>query len=140
MIKADELQIGDWVQNPFGYKVQVLDIHYIKDEGDGYGGGYRIHIGKSNWECVQWLEEKDIEPIPLTPEILEENGFDYMGNCHYDYEDGYGQLVRYDTFNRRLKITRDLDIIFDSGDYAELMLHELQHTLKLCGINKDIRL
>lgn len=84
--------------------------------------------------------EYELFPIPVTPEILEKNGFDYMGNCHYDYEDGYGQLVRYDTFNRRLKIIRDLDIIFDSGDYAELMLHELQHALKLCRIDLQIKI
>lgn len=130
MIKATDLMIGDWVQIVPTAPVMPNEYHRIDWIRTG-------EIGFDNRKIVTYPY---IQPIPLTPEILEKNGFDYMGNCHYDYEVGYGQLVRYDTFNRRLKIIRDLDIIFDSGDYAELMLHELQHALKLCGIDKKITL
>lgn len=139
-MKATDLMIGDWVQNPLGYKAQVLDIHYIKDEGDGYGGGYRIHIGKSNLGVVQWLEEKDIEPIPLTPKILEKNGFlksdDFfcMAEDFYDIDiieisDGIWR-VRYDNLECSA-ITDTFHICF---------VHELQHALRLCKINKEIEL
>lgn len=146
-MRATDLMVGDWVQNPLGYKAQVLDIRYIKDEGDGYGGGYRVNIGTNDWGCVQWLEEKDIEPIPLTPKILEKNGFLVK---HPDSEkrqywrDRAGQIVVHK--NRGYFFFSISGNAFKFGFYVPHFsshiryVHELQHALKLCGIEKEIEL
>lgn len=92
MLKTNELQIGDWVQNPLGYKAQVLDIHYIKDEGDGYGGGYRINIGDSNWGGLSSGLRKRTFSLSLSPQrywgkiILKLRSGGLMGQTSIAYE------------------------------------------------------
>ena len=75
--------------------------------------------------CVNIKVGKGLEPIPLAPDIFEKNGFkdiDKEDNC-----DGY-------------------DIYWTNGDGYSInaqdlrlhYVHELQHALKLCGIDKEI--
>lgn len=131
-MRATDLMIGDWIM--YGDKpVQVL----------------QLTVGK---------EYKGFFPIPLTSEILEKNGF-YYGNtaseedfcnavgCSYPedgwcYDEGAGEikilfptesdggLIRLDDQSE----DRHLELVF----VEPIMLHELQHALKLCGIDKEI--
>lgn len=75
-----------------------------------------------------------IKPIPLTPEILEKNG---LAN---DY---YGSYFKEDE-HMLLEISSSEDGIswtINFHEYGILKLeyvHQLQHALKLCGIDKEI--
>lgn len=107
-MKANELMIGDWVigcsREPF--KIGIIDPVFL-----------------------YWNE---VQPIPLTPEILEKNGFVVESNYPYGNPLQYCILV-----DDRLWI----DISGENFFEGELeYVHQLQHALKLCGIEKEIEL
>lgn len=120
-MKTTELMIGDWVQIQYRDKrVKVTDIY----------------DGKIYTTAISPLMEDEFAPIPLIPEILEKNGLalDRMGN--YFPED-----KRYDL--EISEIEGDIYWTVCWGDYGVLRLryvHELQHALRLCGIEKEIAL
>lgn len=88
-----------------------------------------------------------VQPIPLTSEILENNGFPFNEvetnssiqsvykhyTKFYDFPLGKGFYIEYDTVDNIFYITDHCWIRFK-------YVHEFQHVLKLCGINKDIKL
>ena len=109
-MKTSELMIFDW----------VLDTRTNRP--------LRVNPFMAEMEVPEW------EPIPLTPEILEKNGLanDPYG-CHFK-EDEY----------MALEISVEEEGIYwtiNYNEYAILKLkyvHQLQHALRLCGINKEI--
>ena len=71
----------------------------------------------------------NIEPIPLTPEILEKNGF------VVESRDYHGNPLQY------CALVDGLWIDISGENYFEGKLeyvHQLQHALRLCGIEKEI--
>ena len=98
---------------------------------------------------------RDLEPIPITPEILEKNDW-YWGltsdeedfeHCvmgtyepHWVYDEGAGEISLFftnDTDGGALKIddqrfNRHLEFVWCDTLYV----HELQHALRLCGLNE----
>lgn len=117
-MKANELMINDWVYLAKGYgkpkkgilKIDALDLHRISDG---------------------MLE---VEPIPLTPEILEKNGFveSHVNGCFSLY------TLIYDGISFSLKYVRSVFQWLGPLDFK--YVHELQHALRLCGIKKEIEL
>lgn len=74
-----------------------------------------------------------LAPFPLTAEILEKNGFEYDHDYHswiYDeFTINYGHLINED----------EGDYLFIWVADASMKLtyvHELQHALRLCGLNE----
>ena len=120
VMKATDLMIGDWVI-AYGKNTQVVwvgNIHKLAVRG-----------------FPSEFYEDEIEPIPLTPEILEKNEFfksyDDDG-IHYKYtliSDGIGFSLKY---------VRSVFQWLGPLDFK--YVHELQHALKLCGIKKEIEL
>lgn len=113
-MKVQDLMIGDWVTcsiNNKYYKVSELTSDI---ELEGYG-----FIFHSLFD--------DIEPIPLTAEILE-NNFPTI-------EDGvtWSETTDSDLFNIRVEYDKYVEGIFR-------FIHELQHALRLAGIDKEIEL
>ena len=92
-----------------------------------------------------------IDPIPLTPEILEKNGF---GKFDFpDIEKQHKWFLRLDTLSYISLWTRELNDNSSSGWMCNIekqsavsgcfmivYTHELQHLLKLVGINKEIQI
>lgn len=117
-MKVGDLMIGDWLL----YKSDSLE------------NAFPIQITREmfNKELVVWNDR--FEPIPLTPEILEKNGLanDPYG-CHFK-EDEY----------MALEISVEEEGIYWTINYNEYgilkleYVHQLQHALKLCGIDKEI--
>ena len=71
-MKANELRIGNKFQSPFGVET-VFEIFDNTDRGRLIQKGYEhIITCKENGNQYKPIE---IEPIPLTPEILEKCGF-----------------------------------------------------------------
>ena len=79
---------------------------------------------------------KEIEPIPLTKEILEKNGFiEYRKKC-YRIEFGEGIYI-----NADFTADEPFCSIHNRGYYATPVckfVHQFQHALRLCGIEKEI--
>lgn len=106
-MKANELMLGDWVIGCSGEPFQ---------------------IGEIDPDFIYWDE---IKPIPLTPEILEKNGF-VVESRYY-----HGNPLQYCVLVDGLWIDISGENFFEGKlEYV----HQLQHALRLCGIDKTIEL
>ena len=147
-IRCRAFMVGDWCCDHHGFPMQITNV------GDDYA--YATFEGNEGdpWE----FDDKDDQPEPiiLTPEILEKNGWYYgltsdeedaeycLDGCHYDrhwcYDEGAGSIslifpndadggeliIDDQSFNRHLNL-----VFCDT-----LHVHELQRTLRLCGLNE----
>ena len=124
-MKANELMIGDWVIDG----KNIAQITSITCDG----------IIETTFNKSSNIEV--IEPIPLTPEILEKNGF--IGDKNVckskvrdDSKDELWQC-EYAWYLKNLRI-KNLTNSSIARLYNIMFVHELQHALRLCGINKEI--
>lgn len=145
-MKENELMVGDWVygctdpyspdeeQKKFPVKVIRIDL-----DGDIYTMGQ--NPSDDPYDDEWW----NIEPIPITPEILEKNfekrevrilvgtkthyclGNDYFDLAVSEYTDSIWE-VEYTNCEAHFPLIRNL------VGYV----HELQHALRLCGITREI--
>lgn len=129
-MRANELMKGDWISytedgKPYFARVSEVYQSSVFTE-DGYFEGREV-------------EEDEIMPIPLTPEILEKNGFkksDYgWYNRKIDEWEIEIYIGRIETF---VKINKGVYPHINNTDCR--FLHKLQHALNLCGIEKEITL
>ena len=116
-MKATELMVGDWVldgKKPAQITGIMCDDLFETTLSPSVGG-----------ECIT--------PIPLTDEIMEEN--------FPIYEKGYTVGWWTDEFGNAGPFWFELTA---NGVQIEIKsikyVHELQHALRLCGINKEIEL
>lgn len=114
-MKATELMIGDWVF----YNPNV----FIEDEYEPTKEWRITQI--SNGEDINLAVEECYKPIPLTPEILEKNGFRYDNSPFIQGWCGYGLLI----YNGRVTVGQNVSM---ECQYV----HQLQHILRLCGLNE----
>lgn len=132
-MKVEDIQIGDWVQNPLGVPYQVWAIHFYKINGDG-DGYYAIHL--KNKGAVARLEIYDLHPVPLMSEILEKNGF--------EKDPESGEMIWTDGIVTEVVWVGTILTIRGEHANAEFVtcmyIHELQHALRLCGIEKEIEI
>lgn len=146
MIKAEDLRIGDIVRINENDSIKngligkVTDIDSLREYKEKKGAITLNTIEDDGWYWGIWC--CDIEPIPLTPEILEKNGWKkrtegwyFMMISKYMYlsvEFGYENGIR--VF---LKRTTD-------GLYVKLNVannvHELQHILWALGLDANLKI
>lgn len=137
-LKVTDLMVGDWVMS-FGAPHKIIGVRTDM---------FEPHI-KTDMSDT-WYEEgieNLLEPIPLTPEILEKNGFETKKIMPFEqeFEHRVGVDGRVELDNRSEYIhSNNTWAMYIRGDrgftsYIELsFLHEIQHALKLCKINKEI--
>lgn len=117
MIKTNELMLGDLVRLTDG---QIAKVRGLGVYGD-------IEVRRENTNI--YGGEEDIEPIPLTEEILFKNGFEYEMEKITSTSNGY-YIFRLEDFY--------IDIYTHSYGFGCATInyvHELQHLLRLCGLN-----
>lgn len=119
------LMIGDWV-----YNTHNKQNEQVQEIGNG--------LVMLDYNDI--YEYDEIEPIPLTSEILEKNGFEYK-----EREIGmYGVT----TAPHYICDGVPFEVFCDGEPFAIWFkepinikyIHQLQQALKLCGITKEIRL
>lgn len=136
-MKATDLMIGDWV---------LMDMNFSEENPIYTQPDYRHYQIKNgediNLACeTNCLGDADVYlPIPLTPEILEKNGFESQHNVGYvlEHYDDYTIIV--DLWNHTLKILMNYKVVFEKEYFDTIPLQELQHALKLCGIKNSFEL
>ena len=120
--------IGDWVlytefgKNEF-HRVEIVEPTRVWLKG-----------------CKTYVPDEFIKPIPLTSEILEKNWF----VCKDKEKGMYGVTIA--PYYMRQDVP--FEIFCDGEPFAIWFqdpvnikyVHEIQHALRLCGINKDIAL
>lgn len=135
-MKANELMIGDWV---FGTRikanVKVVAIDSERQLQDIIGSVRVLSDDNSFGTWAQYLE-----PIPLTAEILEKNGEfgkTLIGETIYRMG-GDDYCVR--KIGERYSFIRCAEYGASWWLFDIRYVHELQHALCLCGIDKNIEL
>lgn len=123
MMDIRDLSIEDWVQlESIPFIVIGIDPPYV----DLLGNGNRLRLCDA--------DSDKLTTIPLTPEILEENGIalaeDYDENgglftCPEFSVVKYGDSYTFEVPQARVRVEH---------------VHQLQHALRLAGIDKEIRL
>lgn len=142
-MKAEDLMVGDFLR----YKQDFPDTHLqgkiVKVCGIR-GRVDAITIDDGNFhesEHSDWLE-----PIPLTPEILERNGFRSYGDSWYIPCDDENVRIGFHMYVTVLDIKTDNVSLYKKLPYGyrstvkdeTLSVHELQHALRLCEIDQEI--
>ena len=117
--------VGDWVV----YNGDVDYINPIKIEGMDIATGMCVTTDRDD------VGFDGVWPIPLTAEILEKNGFKKElseDNIHYRF------ILIYDGIRFSLLYARSVFQWLGPLDFK--YVHELQHAIRLCGIDKEITL
>ena len=126
-LKVTDLMVGDWVicYHPSRLKsfekVSVCLLHTMQEQEHG-------HIKEDSPLF------RIVEPIPLTPEILEKNGF-YRSEI--PTRDEIGHYYHRKTAPSSIFVSMSFEDGRDFGNEIKYV-HQLQHTLKLCEIDKEI--
>lgn len=133
--------IGDFVK--ISYNGEVGQVYRI-DMANGKGNEYAA-VNGGDRSC------EDLVPIPLTLEILEKNGWEYeFDKKKYMVRNDLGKEGKNCWMMWSID-EKTLDILRQDADLRDIQnpcvqrvvipceyVHELQHALKLCGIEKEI--
>lgn len=138
-IDIRDLSIGDYVRVKmckWDYDdPDTLDAKVLSIEGNSVGVGY------DNSGIVMSAFVDDLQPIPITAEVLEKNGLEQNSNC-LDY--------RFIIDNIYCSISKGIKCwyvnIYDISNSPHtpifkahiIHIHELQHALRLAKVGKEI--
>ncbi len=156
MIKAEDLRIGDLVRvsktgcmipQDAMCKVVAIDSENFFEEMNlkGCATLIELEVNHCNVSVGMWC--KYIDPIPLTPEILEKNGFEVIDprKC-YNKPIGAQKrfLSRYLSIEYRpteWKVFMQYDTLIDHVLLRSVnYVHELQHILWVLGEDANIKI
>ena len=136
MISANELMIGDWVKftSKYGYGTgQVVGIEPLEGTAEPTTFIIWKRDKEGNTKFFVGVSKICVEPIPITPEILEKNGFVYNAIPFVDGWEQFGLTLYRGGNGYRINCGINVSLIID-------YVHQLQHALRLCGIEKEIEL
>ena len=128
-MKATELMIGDWVCYKGRTQIPARVLSFNNQT-----------IKFDSGTPQDWMSTiENFEPIPLTKEILEKNGFCSLPNVGYVMEEHENEII-YDLWDHKLRILKNREQILNLEYFNEMCVHELQHALLLAGVEKKIEL
>ena len=124
-MRIEELSVGDWVRHTF-YEENVRIARI-----DGDSERVLAERGKLSISC----HLNHFEPIPISPEILEKNGWrnDMADRNFWATDEVY--IYNHEGVWRLRPKSPELLIVVDIKH-----VHELQHALRLLGVEKEIEL
>ena len=137
-MEAKDLMIGDWVRRKSKIKSRVTELRSAP------------RVYPVNTEHGEVNPRTELEPIPITGEVLEKNGFEKTSDspvcseyrlCVVDYCEDY-LFVK---LRKRVDIVQVYyypDMSSTKIEYTkkEMSVHEIQHAMRMCGIEKEIAL
>lgn len=128
-MKAEKLMIGDWLFyegrfNAFPFQVEQITKRKV---------GYHAEPDESR---THYLTLSECQPIPITPKILERNGFRKVQDLYYIQSENkvypFKFFIEYNPDNYCLFIN-------DGMMPAPIVyVHQLQQLLRFCGIENEI--
>lgn len=126
-IKISDLSVGDWVRDNYG--------SYVKVEGIWQGCNFNYHVDVLRNGVIGTNVPCNIHPIPITAEILENN------EVHKTYEDDDYAIFRGDGLWVVKYSDGDWELSTPPVCRVDIKyVHQLQHALRLSGVDKEINL
>lgn len=123
-MEVKEIQIGDWIKRvaylngrdnpPYITNIQIKNIY-----------GNEINCKTRDYTILSGTRLLECEPIPLTEEILINNGFEDLGK-YFRLQDDILMIHRN---------CGKLWVIIGTWAIDIQYIHQLQHLLRLCGLN-----
>lgn len=145
-LKISDLSVGDWVM-VYGKPRKISVLAEVWNGSNEVLVGYVVHVNPNGYNVVYYKPIEHIKPIPITAEILEKNGWSTDGmyaflrideHRHLEYYYHEHRLRKYycgvDEWQNHAKVN---DITFAVHCYS---VHQLQHALRLAGVDKEINL
>lgn len=134
MLRAEELMVGDWVYCEGQPTPENVTIQTIAEDGVWFNG--------PNYEGVASYDR--IFPIPITPEILEKNGFEKLDFSHFQIGDRRlvldadgrwdGPLSWHWVVTEMGKNAKGQPVVLDYYVATINHVHELQRALRCVGL------
>lgn len=143
-INVTDVMLGDWVLHERkNNKLEAVSAHCLKVANITKDS---LCLRNGDYWRVQKVGLGVIKPIPLTAEILEKNGFEVQdqGGGRKDVWIGFGVDCEGDIeveFQHNIPTHLKIDGVFKGEYYISTNIkyvHELQHALRLCGVEKEI--
>ena len=135
-MKATGLMIGDWVN----YSILNLNAKVFSILGN-HTIGIQFVDKNNKIEAIHGLLEETIIPIPLTEEILVNNGFVGVPlTDSYELNTDYYEIEVWN-YSDGLWVVNVHWIEFSSTPESKATVsyvHELQHLFRLCGVEKEL--
>ena len=141
-LKISDLSVGDWVR--YDDRIcQIAEIYHLT---------YNLGSKKmTSFPRVTLFYEddmptyhesailNDIHPIPITAEILEKNGFERSTSQFIVYHTDK-VWISHDEPSETWSVTVYINDVTSNLHANILHIHQLQHTLRLAGVDKEINL
>ena len=144
-MRIDDLMVGDWVICTYpsiNKPVKVVEIKTVSDKE------LKAVINNDGIRLV--FRGTYIDPIPLTPEILEKNVFKKLDFSHFQIGDRRlvldadgrwdGPLSWHWVVTEMSTNAKGQPVVLDYYVATINYVHELQHALRICGIEKEIQI
>lgn len=132
-MKATELMIGDLLtyrgqHNVFDFRVEQITKHKV---------GYHAEPCENR---MHYLRLHEVEPIPLTADILERNGFKRSGT-NYIMADDYYDIVVHEISDSIWDVQyTNCEMPVGNQQMCVCHVHQLQHALRMCNEEIEIEL
>lgn len=149
MIKPEDLRIGDLVMVsndncmiPKGALCEVVAIDSERACEDKKGLAGLLQTVREEWEFSHGVWCNNIEGIPLTPKLLEKNGF----KEEQHQKEGTSEWYDYYHYDLGINIVYEVEgnkfaAYLDGKKLREIQYaHELQHILWVLGLNAELKI
>lgn len=149
MIKSKDLKIGDLVMVgndkcviPKGALCEVVAIDSERACEDKKEIAGLLQTVREKWEFSHGVWCYNIEGIPLTPELLEKNGF----KEEQHQKEGTSEWYDFYHYDLGINIVYEVDgnkfaAYLDGKKLREIQyVHELQHILWVLGLNAELKI
>ena len=143
-MNVKDIRIGDWLRLRYhrGEKEIVVDFK-VTEIVLFAKRTYHVYGEKADGTQSNMGDVNDIEPIPLTPEILEKNGFGYIDKSNSTPQSIWnGWWIYKDLELGVCSIDRTQNwpcfINIDDANIKCEYVHQLQNALNICKIDKEI--
>lgn len=123
-MRIEELSIGDWVMYR-DREWQVCSLFQFTEE---------VGLWRKDAQICEYVA--DIDPIPLTPEILEKNGL-----CVVEEDADFSEYELFGSENFSIfhaKGTLRYRLETPQASVVCWSVHQFQHALRLAGVEKEI--
>lgn len=121
--------VGDWITNRDGFPMQITNV------GENYAYATWEDNEGDPWEYDD--KDEQPQPIPLTPEILEKNGFGFVKSSDKDTVwNGWWIYEDLELGTCCLNGDWPCFINIDDSNIKCEYVHQLQHALRLCKLDE----
>ena len=136
-----ELSIGDWVyHDDLVFGREIAKIHRLNKNINGETIGIKVYRSDGAFGVVGYIltspTNNDIQPIPLTAEILEKNGL-----CVVEEDADFSEYELFGSENFSIfhaKGTLRYRLETPQASVVCWSVHQLQHAMRLAEVEKEI--